>query len=282
MMSPQSDSIAELAAALAEAQGAIEAPLKTKEAKIDGENKLGNKFEFKYRYAPLEEVTRVIREPLSKRGLSWRQGMVSEGDKIFVRTTIMHTSGEWFASDYPVHVAGPGSQKFGGGASYARRYGLTFALGIAAEEDDDANASEGHSAEIVSRPARAPVTRGVTRTASPTKPVPAPAVEAGNGHEPGREEWVDTFLARESYEIVPKKAGGWSAWENYYLAVCRHATDIDQITKLENDNGAHFSGFREAVRKEVYDHFRGVVQGEEKRLWRAPDTDFVNEMSGAA
>jgi len=273
----QSDSIAELAKALAGAQGKIESPLRTKEAKIQGETRSGSAFSYTYKYAPMEEVTRVIKEPLAECGLSWRQGVVADGDRIFIRTVIMHQSGEWFATDYPVHVSKPGAQGFAGGASYARRYGLTFALGIAAEDDDDANAADGNRAEMSPRAVLSPQTRGATRTAAPVTPEPLPAAMTGND----RPVWVDKFLSGSSYEIDPaNRKGGWSGWEGAYLAICDNATDIDQITKLENDNGRYFPGFRENVRPEVYTNFRQRVEAAEKRLWREPDTSVLHEMSG--
>lgn len=133
--SPETGQFAE---ALAAAQGEMEAPKRTKPGVIRGTTKAGRDYEYKYSYAPFEEVVRVIREPLSKHGITYHQGLVSRGDVYFVRTFLRHSgTGQWIASDYPVIADRPGMQGFAGAVTYAKRYGLSLVVGLAAEDDDD-------------------------------------------------------------------------------------------------------------------------------------------------
>ena len=80
-MCEHSESIAELAAALAKAQGEIEG------AKKDSNNPHFNKT-----YADLASVWDACRIPLSKNGLSVTQGVSTDGNKVTVTTLLMHAS----------------------------------------------------------------------------------------------------------------------------------------------------------------------------------------------
>ena len=59
---------------------------------------------------------------------------------IWLHTTLVHSSGEWMASEWPVcPVADAGSpQRMGAALTYARRYALFALVGIAGEDDLDA------------------------------------------------------------------------------------------------------------------------------------------------
>ena len=131
--------------ALAKAQAAFESPQRTKEAKIKGTSRRsGQSYEYSYWYAPLEEIERVIKQPLAEQQLSRQQYLVYRGEQAFVRTIIGHSSGQWIASDYPVFASANDNpqQAFAGGVTYARRYGLSLALGLVPEDDDDAQSTD--------------------------------------------------------------------------------------------------------------------------------------------
>jgi hypothetical protein len=59
---------------------------------------------------------------------------------ILLTTTLLHSSGEWIASDWPVcpitETAAP--HRMGAALTYARRYALFTLVGIAGEDDLDA------------------------------------------------------------------------------------------------------------------------------------------------
>lgn len=126
-----SETLNELAAALAKAQGVITG------AKKDSNNPF-----FKSKYADLASVVEAIRVPFKENGLSYIQSIEpSDKNEVRVETTILHASGQWFSCGVlAVPVAKGDAQGFGSALTYARRYSLSAAAGIA-PEDDDGNAA---------------------------------------------------------------------------------------------------------------------------------------------
>ena len=121
-----SEQIDELAAALAKAQGMME-------------NAVMNRVNphFKSKYADLAAIFDAARKPLSANGLAIVQTI---GDGV-LHTRLLHTSGQWIASEHPLPMAGR-PQEIGSALTYARRYSLSALIGIAADEDDDATGAE--------------------------------------------------------------------------------------------------------------------------------------------
>ena len=121
-----SEQISELAAALAAAQGMMD-------------NAVMNRVNphFKSKYADLAAIFDAARKPLSANGLAIVQTI---GDGV-LHTRLLHTSGQWIASEHPLPMSGR-PQEIGSALTYARRYSLSALIGIAADEDDDANAAE--------------------------------------------------------------------------------------------------------------------------------------------
>lgn len=127
----KSDTIKELAAAMAKAQGQIKGAIKDS----------ANPF-FKSKYADLSSVVEAIREAFASNGLSYVQRVEpSEKDEVRVETVILHASGEWLSCGVlALPVSKQDAQGFGSALTYARRYGLSAACGVA-PEDDDGNAA---------------------------------------------------------------------------------------------------------------------------------------------
>lgn len=126
----KSESVKELATALAKAQAAIKGAVK------DTNNPHFNK-----KYADLASVVEAIREPLATNGLSYVQ-IAHDGDaSAKIETLILHSSGEWLSSGIvSVPVVKADAQGFGSALTYSRRYSLSAAFGVA-PEDDDGNAA---------------------------------------------------------------------------------------------------------------------------------------------
>ena len=78
-------------------------------------------------------------------GLTFTQEVDFEGDTMFVRTVMMHTSGEARISRYPIYVDdNTNSQKIGGAITYAKRYALASLFGTekgVEHSDDDGEAN---------------------------------------------------------------------------------------------------------------------------------------------
>ena len=121
----KSESIKEIASALCKFQGEVD--------KIKKEEM--NPF-FKKPYASLANILDVIRQPLSKNGLSFVQ--FPKG-KYGLETMLMHTSGEWMSEAYEMEPTKHDPQGAGSVITYQRRYALGAILGLNIDEDDDGN-----------------------------------------------------------------------------------------------------------------------------------------------
>ena len=141
----KSDSISNLTAALVKAQADFPAVPKTKEVIVNSSR--GN---YAFRYAPLEDMLRIIRPILAAHGLGVVQG--AQGETL--ETTIIHASGEWISHAMPLTDPGT-AQAYGAQITYKRRYGLKAALGI--ETDDDNSEEQQETPRKPGRPS-APIT----------------------------------------------------------------------------------------------------------------------------
>jgi hypothetical protein len=127
----QSESINALAAALASAQGEIEAAAK------DRMNP-----HFKSRYATLAAAVEASRPALAKHGLAVIQSPTLSGaNTITLTSRLLHKSGEWLEDDFMLPVAKFDPQGIGSALTYARRYAYCAMVGVIADEDDDGNAA---------------------------------------------------------------------------------------------------------------------------------------------
>jgi hypothetical protein len=139
-MHRSSESIASLAAALAEAQVLLTNPEKSLTATVgsDRYDDPGRTF----RYAPLSSGLDIVRKALGQHEIATLQTTAIDAatQAISLTTVLAHSSGEWIASDWPVcalsEMATP--RRMGAALTYARRYALFTLVGIAGEEDLDA------------------------------------------------------------------------------------------------------------------------------------------------
>lgn len=137
-----SENVNEIAAALATAQASM------KNAAL---NKVNPHFHSKY--ADLAGIRDAVIPALSANGIAAVQtidvlGADGLSGSPYVVTRLVHASGQWIESRCPLQ-AGKNMQDMGSAITYARRYSLSAICGIAADEDDDANAA---SAQTASRP----------------------------------------------------------------------------------------------------------------------------------
>jgi hypothetical protein len=97
---------------------------------------------FAYKYADLGSVLKMARPILARHGLAVIQPVTRRDlGVIEVETIVLHTSGHMLR--WRFDIAGTGSpQQLGSAITYARRYSLQAALGVAAV-DDDGQAAKG-------------------------------------------------------------------------------------------------------------------------------------------
>jgi len=97
---------------------------------------------FKSDYATLDNIIDVTRPILHKHGLTVMQFPGGDGEKVTVRTMVMHESGEWIESEpltiKPTKVDPQGA---GSAITYARRYSYAAALSLSLGDDDDGNSA---------------------------------------------------------------------------------------------------------------------------------------------
>lgn len=119
--------------AFTEAQKAMPEIVKRQTASIP--TKTGGNYS--YSYADLPDVLATVKPVLLENGLGVAQSVTAEGGKVKVETRIYHVGGHT-ESFGPLELDGAGgAQSAGSAITYARRYALTAALGLAPEDDDD-------------------------------------------------------------------------------------------------------------------------------------------------
>jgi hypothetical protein len=138
-MHRSSESVAAIATALAKAQTELSNPEKAMVGTVYN-NRSDSPHSF--RYASLSSGLDIIRKTLGSAQIAITQttdidranGMVN------LTTVLLHTSGEWISSDWPVCQVSETSapRRMGAALTYARRYALFSIVGIAGEDDLDA------------------------------------------------------------------------------------------------------------------------------------------------
>lgn len=125
----KSEQINELAVALSKSQSSMKSAKKNKTSVVGKGTKV--------MYADLEAVLEVFTQSFAVNGLSFYQG--AEYDELgeFLRTTIIHSSGQWVSSKMRLMGTGNDPRHLGSALTYARRYGLCAMTGIVAGDEDD-------------------------------------------------------------------------------------------------------------------------------------------------
>src|ERR1022692_554122 len=152
-MHRSSESVAAIATALAKAQTELSNPEK---AMVGTVYNTRSDSPQSFRYASLSSGLDIVRKTLGGQQIAVAQttdidranGMVN------LTTVLLHTSGEWISSDWPVcrlsETSAP--RRMGAALTYARRYALFSMVGIAGEDDLDPppdvtrDPAEGHKA----------------------------------------------------------------------------------------------------------------------------------------
>lgn len=198
-----SESIAALATALAAAQGDLK---NIEKGKINPH--------FKSRYADIGDGLDVVRPVFSKHGLSVVQATDynAETGAFILVTRVLHKSGEWIESTYPLPSNGR-PQDVGSALTYARRYALFSLAGVAGTDEDD----DGNDAQ------NAPPIKKAAPRAAPPAPKPAPA-------EPPFDDEESASVCRMMVEMLKgiETIEDLRAWAGSNAAVKARMTAADQ------------------------------------------------------
>lgn len=98
---------------------------------------------FKSKYADLNAIREACMPALHNHGISVLQPTVNIDGKNFIKTVLLHESGETFEGlTEIIYSKQNDAQAQGSGITYARRYGLQSLLNIGADDDDGNKASQ--------------------------------------------------------------------------------------------------------------------------------------------
>lgn len=138
-MHRSSESVAAIATALAKAQTELSNPEKTMVGMV-----YNNRSDIPqaFRYASLSSGLDIVRKVLGGHQIAITQttDIDRANGSVNLTTVLLHTSGEWISSDWPVCQLSETSapRRMGAALTYARRYALFTMVGIAGEDDLDA------------------------------------------------------------------------------------------------------------------------------------------------
>jgi hypothetical protein len=111
---------------------------------------------FKSKFADLNSVREAVTPALHANGIMLMQPTVHIDGRNFVRTVLMHESGEYFSGDTEIINGKPTDPQANGAAiSYSRRYGLSSMLSVGAE-DSDAELAVDRTPKVETKPSAPP------------------------------------------------------------------------------------------------------------------------------
>lgn len=226
----RSDTVGTLMMSLAKAQASFGPIEKNCVARVKSD-----KANYEFKYADFSAVVDATRKPLNDNGIAITQHPETVDDAFCIATTLW-CGEEFITTFFPVVFNGGNAQALGSSITYAKRYGMSAALDVSAEEDDDGNAGSGNTVEAFNNTG-ARSQGGTSRTSKPAKdPAAVAKTEA---------PWT--------YKGSDKPAD----FVKWMLSKIERAPDIRSLGKLEDDNkefiktltGAEYQPVADAIAK---------------------------------
>ena len=124
----RSESIANLAAALAKAQAKLKNP------HMDSTNP-----HFRSKFASLAAVRESVIPTFAAHGLSLSQWPVSNGNYAGCVTLLAHDSGEWLEEVFTIPIDKANAHGYASAVTYAKRISMQSVAAVVGDEDDDGN-----------------------------------------------------------------------------------------------------------------------------------------------
>lgn len=189
---------------------------------------------FKSKYVALDGVIDAVAAPLRDQGIAIMQMTDIEDARTVLITRLIHESGEWLGSRYPVHPVKADPQGEGSALTYARRYALMALVGIAPEDDDGIAA----------------VKAAQKAEAAASKPAPVSKVTPMDGVWEALEPEMQAFLRKQADKVIAefRENGAESAARMIYVDL---ALDNDEIlamwSQLPSDVRNQSKKFKDAV-----------------------------------
>jgi hypothetical protein len=176
---------------------------------------------FRSRYADLSACVEAVIDALNNNGIYLMQLTDEHEGGVKVSTTFIHESGEQLSGGTLFMPATKhDAQGFGSALSYARRYSLMAACGIAPEEDDGNHATK-------TAPVAAPKAMPKPVAKTPEAPPPAPPAKMGNVVN----QWQLKVSAEPGTSV-----DDWSVsiadTTNFALEMAQSVDDVNSIYKI--------------------------------------------------
>lgn len=223
----------ELVKALVAAQKAIQPVVKNKHVEVrqrDGGN-------YSFSYADLGAIIEAIRGPLTNNDLWFVQSMERRDGYEFpvLVTRLYHTSGQFIETVNMLIVSQTTNQGFGSSLTFMKRYALSTLLGIASEDDDDANLADGNQVTAIDKnaPKVSPAERPpISPRRTPAAPKPDVLAQALDNQPPR--------LANPQGIEVPIKPDGsgsdWVSWGRTLMSYIKECQTVAEIKAWEMAN----------------------------------------------
>jgi hypothetical protein len=187
--------------------------------------------QYKYKYAGLGKVSRIVMPLLGKHGLAFSAyPTVTLAGKFVLRYKLLHKSGEYQEGEYP--LSGGNAQAIGSAITYARRYSLLSVTGVSPDQDDD------DAAENIK-----------TETQFPETPT-----ELQNERERVRGAWAfqyGEFVQKEAEADYHRWSEGGSLTAAGPAELRRYAAYLSNLPKADAGNPPPASGRNEEARAEL-------------------------------
>jgi len=153
---------------------------------------------FKSKYATLAAVWEAAKDPLTANGMFVTQDLTTQEKSVSVTTRVMHVSGQWFEfGPFVVPVEKANAHGVGSAGSYAKRYSLSAALGVVAEDDDDGVAA------VASTQTKSQAVAAKIPPAKEWHPVDGPPPPSDEERPPDNDDSVRFYQADGSHVDVP-------------------------------------------------------------------------------
>jgi hypothetical protein len=218
----------DLFAALAKAQGQIEAAVK------DSKNPF-----FKSSYADLQSVWNAIKEPLTSNGLCVIQTVeFGEAGEPRLVTTLGHASGQMVRGHYPLNPKDDSPQSWGSAISYARRYALSAMVGVY-QKDDDGEGAHGRNHD----------------DHDDKKPKDIPKTEPKPKQDPPKQQ-VNTQIHRIYSKVKEAK---WSESEmNAFILLAYKKNKVMELNQVDTEHFINLLSQRPSYEQACQEYRRGL------------------------
>ena len=164
---------------------------------------------FKSKYADLAACVEAVIDALNANGIGLVQKSHPDDSGVTIETLFIHTSGESMSGG-TLHVPASkhDAQGYGSALSYARRYSLMAACGIAPEDDDGNAATKAPPVKAAAPASAKPITRDVFDNLDPETQewLRNHAMEAIAFHVKGRTDEAFDYLASLELDADMKTA----------------------------------------------------------------------------